>query len=76
MMLRCAVLKAGVYNLNRIRVSIIEGSKENGESANQNMNHFVNEIRVPDDILVNVKDTSKGMSIEDTIADQNLISFD
>ena len=40
------------------------------------MNHFVNEIRVPDDILVNVKDTSKGMSIEDTLADQNLISFD
>ena len=32
------------------------------------MNHFINEIRVPYDILVNFKDKCKGLSIEDTLA--------
>jgi len=40
-----------VYNLNRFRVAIIEGQEE-GENG-----HFVNEVRLPDDIVVTVTDT-------------------
>lgn len=87
MTLRCAIVRPGVYNLNRFRVVIIEGNHnnnggENGEdsqaatAAHTARSHFVNEIRLPDDILITVTDTSqRNNATEETLKDQNLITF-
>lgn len=64
MTLKCAVVQPGVYNLNRFRVCIIDGTTgdedENGNlQAKRNaISHFVSEIRLPDDILITVNDLS------------------
>jgi len=44
------MLKPGVFNLNRLKIIIMEDEKAK--------NHFVNEIRLPDDILINVIDSN------------------
>ncbi|TNV71390.1 hypothetical protein FGO68_gene10057 [Halteria grandinella] len=72
-MLKCAVLRPGVYNLNRFRVAIIEGQEE-GET--NSLGHFVNEVRLPDDILVTVTDTAAKQVAQVDLASQNLITFD
>ena len=69
--LKCAILKPGVYNLNRFRVAILEGPEE-GEPGS--LGHFVNEVRLPDDILVTVIDTSANG--DGDLANQNLITID
>ena len=74
MELRCAVLKPGVFNLNRLHVSIMDGSEEGGESS-PSKHHFVKEIRLQDDILVTVNDISKPESKIEALGDQNLIEF-
>ena len=50
--MRCAVLGPGVYNLNRFRIFILEDETEKVK------HHFVNEIRLSDDILITVNDAS------------------
>jgi hypothetical protein len=57
-------VKPGVYNLNKFRV-VIE------EASNTSRSHFVNEIKLDDDILITVKDSSKGGA-----APGNLISLE
>ena len=59
--------------MNRFRVSILESQ----DSENPAKHHFVSEIRFPDDILLTVIDTGRGgAQPEDSLADQNLISFE
>ena len=70
--LKCAVVKPGVYNLNRFRVTILDGGEDDD---GQMRHHFVNEIRLPDDIIINVIDTDRGAPQID-LADQNLITFE
>jgi hypothetical protein len=53
--LKCAILRPGVYNLNRFRVSILDGYED--QDSGQSMDHFVNEVRLSDDILLTVTDT-------------------
>jgi hypothetical protein len=43
--LRCAILKPGVFNINRLRVHIIDGTEDGGE-ASPSKHHFVKEIRL------------------------------
>eukprot|EP00347_Sterkiella_histriomuscorum_P023756 403333495 len=49
--MKCAILKPGVYNLNRFRIVMIEDDS-------QVKHHFVSEIKLPDDILITVKNQS------------------
>lgn len=68
--MKCAVLKPGVYNLNRFRILI----KEDEISARQ---HFVNEIKLTDDILLSVRDSSENFLVNrSSMADKPLISLD
>jgi hypothetical protein len=55
--LKCAVLKPGVYNLNRFRIIILEDEEEGHMK-----HHFVNEIRLTDDILLTATDSSDSRS--------------
>jgi hypothetical protein len=73
--LKCAVLKPGVYNLNRFRVAILDGMGSEEGEGNGNLGHFVNEVRLNDDILLTVVDTSKPQQDID-LQNQNLISFE
>lgn len=73
--LRCAILKPGVFNLNRLRVSILDGSEVGGGEQSPSKHHFVKEIRLSDDILVTVNDISKPESKVEALGDQNLIDF-
>jgi hypothetical protein len=43
--LRCAILKPGVFNLNRLRVHMLDGTEDGGE-ASPSKHHFVKEIRL------------------------------
>ncbi len=57
-----------MYNLNRFRVAILEGSPDS-ESGSMNPGHFVNEVRLPDDILITVIDTGvKSLGVEVDLA--------
>ena len=51
--LKFAVSHPGVYNLNRFRVLIT-----NSEMSSDTQSHFLNEIKINDDILFHVIDTS------------------
>lgn len=51
--LKFAVSHPGVYNLNRFRVIIT-----NSEVASEAQSHFLDEIKINDDILFHVIDTS------------------
>ena len=59
MTLKCAIVQPGVYNLNRLRVAIIDPTGENDGSSNTR-SHFVNEIKLEDDILISVHDSAPG----------------
>ena len=54
MELKCAVTHGGVYNMNRFRILIdsIEGG------GDQPHHGFVEEVKLPDEILVHVVDTT------------------
>jgi len=72
--LRCAILKPGVFNLNRLKVSILDGSEDGGD-ASPSKHHFVKEIKLTDDILVTVNDISKPETPLEALSEQNLIEF-
>jgi hypothetical protein len=76
--LKCAILKPGVYNMNRLCVTILDPSEVGEEENNKKTHHFVREIRLSDDILLTAIDTSKPDLFENNPSseDQNLISFD
>jgi len=73
--LRCAILKPGVFNLNRFRVTIMDDSEDLGSDQSPSKHHFVKEIRLPDDILVTVNDIERKLENEVAIGSQNLIEF-
>ncbi len=45
--------------MNRLRVTILDGSEDGDAEASPSKHHFVKEIRLTDDILVTVNDISK-----------------
>ena len=72
--LKCAILKPGVYNLNRLRILIRED--EEGSKIHHN---FVSETKLTDDILISVTDSSDSKRfLGDQLSslDKPLISLD
>ena len=72
--LRCAILKPGVFNLNRLKVSILDDQDDGGDGLAAK-HHFVKEIKLNDDILVTVNDISKPEAKLEALSEQNLIEF-
>lgn len=76
--LRCAIIQPGVFNLNRFRVVLIDQTSE-GEQGAKN-NHFMSEIRLQDDILITVLDSSHSLQDNDRAANgalgDQLLTFD
>ena len=71
--MRCAILKPGVYNLNRLRILIKE------DESSTKHHHFVSETKLTDDILINVRDTSDSKRLNGfdmTSLEKPLISLD
>ena len=48
-----------MFNLNRLRVTLLDPSEIGEEAGKQKMHYFVREIRLSDDILLTANDTSK-----------------